>query len=100
LIFPKDERMRQLISLKAFGLSEIDAVRYYAAILMAERGVISAPNMALGIPFSIGGVPQVQVPLNLGTTSAPVPKTPPSKPAPGSFSSGPPQLPDDSGQDQ
>ena len=66
LVFPKDERMRQLISLKAFGLSELDAVRYYAAILMAERGVISAPNMALGVPFNIGGVPQVHVPLDLG----------------------------------
>jgi membrane protease subunit (stomatin/prohibitin family) len=55
LVFPKDERMRALISLKAFGLSELDAVRYYTAILMAERGVVSAPNMALGLPFNIGG---------------------------------------------
>lgn len=55
LVFPKDERMRRLIALKAFGLSEIDAVRYHIAILMAERGVISAPNMALGVPFNIGG---------------------------------------------
>ncbi len=55
LVFPKDERMRALISLKAFGLSELDAVRYYCAILMAERGVVSAPNMALGQPFNIGG---------------------------------------------
>jgi len=58
LVFPKDERMRALISLKAFGLSELDAVRYYAAILMAERGVLSAPNMALGVPFHIGLPPQ------------------------------------------
>jgi hypothetical protein len=58
LVFPKDERMRALISLKAFGLSELDAVRYYAAILMAERGVLSAPNMALGVPFHIGVPPQ------------------------------------------
>jgi membrane protease subunit (stomatin/prohibitin family) len=55
LVFPTDERMRALISLKAFGLSELDAVRYYTAILMAERGVVSAPNMALGLPFNIGG---------------------------------------------
>jgi hypothetical protein len=48
--------MRALIALKAFGLSELDAVRYYAAILMAERGVVSAPNMAIGAPFSVGGV--------------------------------------------
>ena len=29
LVYPGDERMRELISLKAFGLSELDAVRYY-----------------------------------------------------------------------
>ena len=56
LIFPRDERMKSLISLKAFGLSELDAVRYYTAIIMAERGVVSAPNMAIGQPFSINGV--------------------------------------------
>jgi hypothetical protein len=47
--------MKALISLKAFGLSEIDAVRYYTAMLMAERGVVSAPNMAFGYPFTING---------------------------------------------
>src|SRR5712691_8768364 len=56
LVFPRDERMKSLIALKAFGLSEIDAVRYYTAMLMAERGVVSAPNMAIGQPFSINGV--------------------------------------------
>ena len=55
LVRPADERMRSLISLKAFGLSEIDAVRYYTAMIMAERGIISAPNMAAGQPFNIGG---------------------------------------------
>jgi len=55
LVFPRDERMKALISLKAFGLSEIDAVRYYTAMLMAERGVVSAPNMAIGLPFNISG---------------------------------------------
>ena len=92
LVFPKDERMRQLISLKAFGLSELDAVRYYAAILMAERGVISAPNMALGVPFSIGAIPQVQLPLDLGAsgTVPPVPKPKPTRPSPGNY---PPALP-------
>jgi len=54
LVFPRDERMKALISLKAFGLSELDAVRYYTAMLLAERGVVSAPNMAIGQPFSIG----------------------------------------------
>jgi membrane protease subunit (stomatin/prohibitin family) len=55
LVHPADPRMKALISLKAFGLSEMDAVRYYTAMLMAERGVVSAPNMAVGQPFNIGG---------------------------------------------
>jgi len=64
LVFPGDERMRQLISLKAFGLSELDAVRYYTAIIMAENGVISAPNMAVGEPFHLGGVvPNTPIPV-------------------------------------
>jgi hypothetical protein len=54
LIRPSDERMRELISLRAFGLSEIDAVRYYVALKMAERGLVSAPNMAIGQPFNYG----------------------------------------------
>ncbi len=61
LVRPNDERMRALISLKAFGLSEMEAVRYYAAILMAERGVSSAPNMAIGQPFSIGATPVLPI---------------------------------------
>jgi membrane protease subunit (stomatin/prohibitin family) len=62
LVRPRDERMRALIALKAFGLSELDAVRYYTAILMAERGVVSAPNMAIGQAFTIGGsVPTIPV---------------------------------------
>jgi membrane protease subunit (stomatin/prohibitin family) len=56
LVYPRDERMKALISLKAFGLSELDAVRYYTAMMMAERGVVSAPNMAIGLPFNISGV--------------------------------------------
>jgi len=64
LIRPKDERMRELISLRAFGLSEIDAVRYYVAMKMAERGLVSAPNMAVGLPFNIGftGTPPADLP--------------------------------------
>lgn len=57
LVRPSDERMRHLISLKAFGLSELDAVRYYTAMVMAEKGIISAPNMAVGAPFNIAGLP-------------------------------------------
>ena len=64
LVFPGDRRMRELISLKAFGLSELDAVRYYTAMIMAEHGVVSAPNMAVGEPFQInGGMPSVSLPL-------------------------------------
>jgi hypothetical protein len=62
LIFPRDERMRALISLKAFGLSELDAVRYYTAMIMADRGVLSAPNMAVGQPFNIGAGVQMTLP--------------------------------------
>jgi membrane protease subunit (stomatin/prohibitin family) len=54
LIRPRDERMRELISLRAFGLSELDAVRYYVAMKMAEHGLLTAPNMAVGEPFNVG----------------------------------------------
>lgn len=55
LVFPQDERVKTLITLKAFGLSDTDAVRHYIALVMAERGLVSAPNMATGTPFAIGG---------------------------------------------
>jgi membrane protease subunit (stomatin/prohibitin family) len=54
LIMPKDERMRELISLQAIGLSPVEAVRYYLALKMADKGLVSAPNAAAGVPFSIG----------------------------------------------
>lgn len=88
LVMPKDERMRQLIALKAFGLSELEAVRYYTAILMAERGVVSAPNMAIGHPFHMGGVQQTVSADRLVTrpaTGTPAPSTaatPVTRPAP------------------
>jgi hypothetical protein len=63
LVFPRDERMRALISLRAFGLQEIDAVRYYIAMIMAGHGVVSTPNMAIGQPFQIGGGIQTTVPV-------------------------------------
>jgi membrane protease subunit (stomatin/prohibitin family) len=72
LVRPKDELMRSLIALKAFGLSEIDAVRYYTAMLMAQRGLISAPNMAIGAPFSIGGIPNLN---DFMHASSPAPTT-------------------------
>jgi membrane protease subunit (stomatin/prohibitin family) len=54
LIVPKDERMRELISLQAIGLTPLEAVRYYLALRMAEKGLVSAPNAAAGLPFNIG----------------------------------------------
>jgi hypothetical protein len=69
--------MKQLIALKAFGMSEIDAVRYYTAIIMAERGVVSAPNMAAGVPYHVGGaLPTVAIDRVAGTApSAPTGNT-------------------------
>jgi hypothetical protein len=55
LILPKDDRMRELLSLQALGLTPIEAVRYYLALKMAEKGLVSAPNAAVGAPFQIGG---------------------------------------------
>ncbi len=55
LILPRDERMRELISLQALGLSPIEAIRYYLALRMAEKGLVSAPNAATGEAFQIGG---------------------------------------------
>jgi membrane protease subunit (stomatin/prohibitin family) len=55
LVLPRDERMRELISLQALGLTPIESVRYYLALKMAEKGLLSAPNAAVGAPFYIGG---------------------------------------------
>ncbi len=63
LILPRDERMRELISLQALGLSPIEAVRYYLALKMADKGLVSAPNAAAGVPFHIGGQPTGIYPL-------------------------------------
>jgi membrane protease subunit (stomatin/prohibitin family) len=80
LVSPRDERMKSLISLKAFGLSEIEAVRYYTAILMAERGIVSAPNMAIGQPFSINGVQQTASSDHYVNNAKPVAAIPPQAP--------------------
>jgi membrane protease subunit (stomatin/prohibitin family) len=61
LVRPSDERMRTLISLQALGLDAEKAVRYYTALEMAVRGVVSAPNMAAGEPFNIGGTPMFSI---------------------------------------
>lgn len=74
LILPKDQRMRELISLQALGLTAMEAVRYYLAIRMAERGLISAPNAAVGLPFNVGGQA-------IGTYPAPTMQPVPPPPA-------------------
>ena len=91
LILPKDERMRELISLQAIGLSPIEAVRYYLALKMAERGLVSAPNAAAGMPFNIGGQPTGFYPLGpeTGLPTSP-PPVPPSVPDAGPASPLPP----------
>jgi len=76
LVFPRDERMKALISLKAFGLSEMEAVRYYTAMLMAERGIVSAPNMAIGQPFNISGTQVTTGADRYSTNAAPMPAVP------------------------
>lgn len=94
LIMPKDERMRELISLQAIGLSPIEAVRYYLALKMAERGLVSAPNAAAGMPFHIGGQPTGFYPLGAETglpvSAVPVqilpPEPPPLAPEPPPYS--------------
>lgn len=63
LIMPRDERMRELISLQAIGLSPTEAVRYYLALRMADKGLVSAPNAAAGVAFHIGGSPTGVFPL-------------------------------------
>ncbi len=55
LLLPKDERMRELLSLRAFGLTPEQCVRYQLAAKMADRGLITAPNAACGQPFNIAG---------------------------------------------
>jgi len=82
LVMPRDERMRSLISLKAFGLSELDAVRYYIAMILADRGVVSAPNMAVGQPFNIGAaMPTVNTESYAPPAAMRAPSVPPMAPA-------------------
>jgi hypothetical protein len=71
LIMPKDERMRELISLQAIGLTPIEAVRYYLALRMAEKGLVSAPNAAAGLPYFIGGQTLYPIGQGGGETGAP-----------------------------
>ena len=70
LVAPADELMKKLISLRAFGLTEETAIRYYIAMLMAERGLITAPNMISGTGFTIQGATPL---VNTQDYSQPVP---------------------------
>lgn len=54
LVYPNDALMKDLISFRAFGLSEREAVNALIAYKLAERGVLSAPNALIGEPFNIG----------------------------------------------
>ncbi len=87
LILPRDQRMRELISLQALGLSPIEAVRYYLALQMAERGLVSAPNAAAGVAFQVGGAQMgtyAGIDAGLGGAApirtAPSPLAPPASP--------------------
>jgi membrane protease subunit (stomatin/prohibitin family) len=71
LVVPKDERMRELISLQALGLTPHEAVRYYLALKMAERGLVSAPNAAAGVPFEIGAQTAGFIPMGQAITGLP-----------------------------
>ncbi|TFE69197.1 hypothetical protein A7Q10_11260, partial [Methylacidiphilum caldifontis] len=53
LVSPADELMKRLISLRAFGLSEDQAARYYLAFLMADKGLITAPNAVTNTGFTV-----------------------------------------------
>jgi membrane protease subunit (stomatin/prohibitin family) len=96
LILPKDPRMRELISLQAIGLSPIEAVRYYLAVRMADRGLVSAPNAAAGVPYFIGAAPQGFFPLGdaVGAERPEVAPQPVQTFAPESPFQSPPDLPE------
>ena len=67
LVIPKDERMRELIALQAIGLSAKEAAQFYLAFLMANKGLVSAPNAAAGLPFNIGGSTMPTLPVDAKT---------------------------------
>lgn len=60
LVTPTDDRMRELIGFTTFGLTPLESIRYYTALWMATNKLVSAPNAAVGSPFQVGGVQQVE----------------------------------------
>jgi membrane protease subunit (stomatin/prohibitin family) len=57
LVAPRDARMKELIALKAFGMTEQEAVRFYLALKLADRGMPVAVNALLGEPMRVGVLP-------------------------------------------
>lgn len=55
VFFPSDQRIREIVSFRALGLSNQEAIQAWLASKLADKGVISAPNMLAGLPFNIGG---------------------------------------------
>ena len=58
LIAPRDERMRELLSLRAFGMTEAEALRAYLALKLADRGSPTAVNALVGVPLQVALLPQ------------------------------------------
>jgi hypothetical protein len=59
LVYPNDPLMKQLISFRAFGMTEKEAVGAFIAYELAKQGVVSAPNALIGAPFNFGPVAPV-----------------------------------------
>jgi membrane protease subunit (stomatin/prohibitin family) len=57
LIAPRDERMRELLSLRAFGMTEQEAMRAYLALKLADHGSPVAVNALVGEPIQIALLP-------------------------------------------
>ncbi len=57
VFFPKDQRIREIVSFRALGLSDKEAIQAWLAAMLASKGVVSAPNMMVGMPFNIGSMP-------------------------------------------
>lgn len=57
VFFPSDQRLREIVSFRALGLSNKEAIQAWLAAILASKGVISAPNMMAGVPFNMGTAP-------------------------------------------
>jgi hypothetical protein len=81
LVYPNDPLMKQLISFRAFGLSEKEAVAALIAHELALRSVVSAPNALIGAPFQVGNVAPVAPIGNFGIQTSPTAPDATSAPA-------------------